>query len=114
MIYDGAAIDQLGEYNPSTGIFTFKQQGAYLVTASLSLILQTANSDPRISIQVPGGYQIIIAHQRTPATGYHTLTGARTIRLNAGDQIAIYVRGDAEMLTSPDGFYSWVDVIRIG
>ncbi|MFA6064952.1 MAG: LamG-like jellyroll fold domain-containing protein [archaeon] len=88
VIYDGVLTDTLGEYNNTTGIFTAKNDGVYLVTAQVFWTALDPN-DGYIYILAGGSARAQVNTHGITAQNY-TMQTTQPIKLNAGQTIQIH------------------------
>ncbi len=85
--FNVADVDNLGELNASTYVFTAKQAGLYRLTASVGGSSATAG-DRQLSYN-HNGASINLAYQ-SGATSFTTVSGTDSLILAAGDTLSIY------------------------
>jgi hypothetical protein len=93
IVYNSSSLDVLGEYNNSTGIFTAKRQGRYLMTALATYSSSnawTAGKIYNIGI-IKNGVKVFDIYNVTTAsiTDFLTMQITQTVELNVGDTASI-------------------------
>lgn len=93
MPYNYEIKDSQGEYNSSTGDFTAKQKGIYTVTGSLTTAIHdwSAGGTCGVAIYVNGVLSTLKTQVMPQATIGCTSETAKTIELNPGDVVNIWV-----------------------
>ncbi|AVO23141.1 L-shaped tail fiber protein [Xanthomonas phage RiverRider] len=95
VIYTLENVDTLSEYNPSTGVFTPKTAGLYLIQCSCHLGGVPAGAEIVLRVRV-GGTEIARVYNSTYAAGGNTVangTAMLQLAVNATVDFQIYVGG---------------------
>lgn len=93
MPYNYEIADTQGEFNSSTGDFTAKQKGVYAVTGNFTSAVSswTAGGSCGAGIYVNGGLTSLQTSVMPTATVGCTASTAKTVELNVGDVVNIYI-----------------------
>jgi DMSO reductase anchor subunit len=82
--------DTLGEFDPSTSVFTAKDAGVYSITANVEWMTTAASVDYYITI-LRSGSGIVYVHYSGPAAVLMPLLVSASVNMTAGQTISIAV-----------------------
>ncbi|AIQ63324.1 hypothetical protein PSTEL_09735 [Paenibacillus stellifer] len=106
--------DNLGNYDPSTGLFNCPTAGMYLVIAAVEVTNAVAGDELKLAIGSDAAVLLNADHQRPGSSGYQQLTGSAIIVVAANAKLAMWVTSSRSgTTTNPDGYYTYMQVIKI-
>ncbi|WP_025692597.1 complement C1q domain-containing protein [Paenibacillus zanthoxyli] len=106
--------DNLGNYDPSTGLFNCPTSGMYLVIAAVEVTNAVAGDELKLAVGSDAAVLLNVDHQRPGSSGYQQLTGSAIIVAAANAKLAMWVTSSRSgTTTNPDGYYTYMQVIKI-
>jgi hypothetical protein len=121
IIYNEETVDTLGEYNTSTGIFTAKDAGVYIVIAKVHWINRNANVSYYISLSknnnyTPGNMKRF-ADQINANNGNSSQSVTAIFDLVAGDtmRVKVYQNSGGNETIDAEAYTidNWFDIAKV-
>jgi parallel beta-helix repeat protein len=112
--FDTVVYDTKSEYNPTTGAFTAKSSGIFVVTASLMWnSSQVDGNVTQLSIYKNGTFHSRLSFDAAGAAGTSMSQGTAVVKLNKGDYIDVRAYTSNSLSTAADQFGSYFEVFQL-